>query len=149
MEVITMLMPDVTAILYDPELGAVDFQVRRVTNTRVLGSVQRTEQVFDVVGNIQPQEKAVQSSTVEDLSNDSIVIRAIFDFKIGNNQGDISFEGTDEVLWDNKVWRVTRVEDWSKWGFSTAYAEKVMDYIPEDSDDSDDTDNLNDTNTEG
>lgn len=125
-----MLMPDVTAILYDPEVGAVEFKVRRVTNKRVLGSVSRTEQLFDVIGNIQPQDKDSQSSTIEDLYTESIVIRAIFDFQIGNNQGEVTFEGTDEVLWDNKVWRVTRVENWSKWGFTTAYATRVMDILP-------------------
>lgn len=122
-----MLMPDVTAILTDPEVGAVEFVVKRVTNKRVMGGVKRTEETFNVVGNIQPVNKDVQPSTVEDLMTESIVIRAIFDFHIGKNDGGVSFESTDEVYWDDKVWRVTRVEDWSKWGFSTAYATKVMD----------------------
>ena len=123
-----MLMPDVREILNDPEVGGgVAFQVRRVTNTRVLGSVTRTVTTYDVTGNIQPVELSVSASTTEDLLTENIVIRAEFEFKVGNNNGGVSFEGEDEVLWDGKTWRVTRVEDWSKWGFSTAYATRVMD----------------------
>ena len=123
-----MLMPDVTEILDDPEVGGGEpFQVRRVTNTRKLGGVTRTETVYDVTGNIQPLEKDVQSSTVEDLLTESIVVRATFEFKVGTNQGGVSFDGEDEILWDGKIWRVTRVENWSKWGFTMAYASRVMD----------------------
>ena len=123
-----MLMPDVREILNDPEVGGgVAFQVRRVTNTRVLGSVTRNVTTYDVTGNIQPVELSVSASTTEDLLTENIVIRAEFEFMVGSNNGSVEFNGEDEVLWDGKVWRITRVEDWSKWGFSTAYATRVMD----------------------
>ena len=122
-----MLMPDVTEILNDPELGGgVGFIVRRVTNVRVLGSVERQIQEFEVTGNIQPNELSVQASTTEDLKSESIVIRAPFEFMVGKSNGSGSFIGEDEILWDGKVWRVTRVDDWSKWGFSVAYATMDM-----------------------
>ena len=123
-----MLFPDVTEILDDPELGGgVSFTVRRVTNRRVLGSVEREENLIPCTGNIQPVSKDIQASTTEDLLTENIVIRAVFEFKTGENQGGVSFDGPDEILWDGKVWRVTRVDNWSKWGFSVAYASKVMD----------------------
>jgi len=123
-----MLMPDVTEILNDPEVGGgVAFQVRRVTNKRVLGSVTRSEEIIDLTGNIQPVELSVSASTTEDLMTENIVIRAAFEFMVGSNSGDVSFVGEDEILWDGKTWRLTRVENWSKWGFSTAYAERVRD----------------------
>ena len=134
-----MLMPDVTEILNDPEVGGGQaFTVRRVQNVRVLGGVERKVTTYAVTGNIQPQELSVQSSTVEDLRNESIVIRAMFDFKVGNNEGGSAFDGEDEVLWDGAVWRITRVENWIKWGFTTAYATRVMDIIEEEPEDPDD-----------
>ena len=123
-----MLMPDVTEILNDPEVGGgVAFQVRRVTFTRVLGSVTKSEEIIDLTGNIQPVELSVSASTTEDLMSENIVIRAAFEFMVGSNDGDVSFVGEDEILWDGKTWRLTRVDNWSKWGFSTAYAERVRD----------------------
>lgn len=127
-----MLLPDVTAILNDPEVGGgVAFQVRRVENERSLGSVIQHETIYDCTGNIQPQDMSVSASTTEDEYSESIVIRSTFAFMVGSNDGGSTFMGEDEVLWDGKVWRVTRVENWKDWGFSVAYATKVMDIIEE------------------
>ncbi len=123
-----MLMPDVTEILYDPEVGGgVAFQVRRVANQRTRSGVEQSEEIIDVCGNIQPESKSVQTSTSEDVSNEGIVIRAAFEFKLGQNNGEPTFVSEDEILWDSKRWRVTSVENWSKWGFSIAHATRVMD----------------------
>lgn len=121
-----MLDPDVLEILDDPEVGGgVPFQVRRKTVTRDRGTDKVTEEIFDLTGSIQPQDKSNQSSTAEDLKTEIIVVRAVFEFQTGTNNGAIQTQ-TDEILWKNAVYRVTRVEDWSEWGFTTAYATKDM-----------------------
>ena len=121
-------MPDVTEIINDPEVGgAQPFQVRRVTNTRKKGGVVRSETVTNCIGNIQPQGLETQSSTAEDLQTETIVIYACFAFSVGSNDGGVSFTGPDEILYNDKVYRVTRVNDWSGWGFTIAYATRVMD----------------------
>ena len=123
-----MLMPDVTAILYDPEVGGgVSFTVKRITNTRVKGGVTRTETTYNAVGNIQPFEDSSQSSTIEDLRKKSIVIRTTFEFKVGENNGEVTYDGPDEIVWDGHTWRITRIDDWAKWGFTVAYATMVTD----------------------
>lgn len=123
-----MLMPDVTEILDDPEVGGGQpFQVVRYTSTRTLGAVTKTPQTFDLTGNIQPQDMSSQTSTSEDTLNETIVIYAVFAFQTGENDGGTTYTGPDEVLYDGKRYRVTRVNNWSKWGFSIAYATKVMD----------------------
>lgn len=125
-----MLLPDVTWILNDPEVGGgVPFQVRRVLNTRTLGSVTQTPTIYDLTGNIQPESKRTQASTTEDKLEESIVVRATFEFQTGTNNGE-TFSGPDEILFAGAVWRVTSVENWSAWGFSIAHATKVMDTIP-------------------
>ena len=127
-----MLMPDVTEIINDPEIGGGQpFQVRRVSNTRVLGGVTRNVETIDLIGNIQPQDMSSQSSTVEDTLNETIVIYANFGFQTGENTGDSPFTGADEILYDGKVYRVTSVNNWSEWGFSIANATRVRDYIAE------------------
>lgn len=121
-----MLDPDVLETLQDPEVGGgVAFQVKRRTITRDVGTDTPSDETFDVTGSIQPQEKGIQSSTAEDLKTEIIVVRAPFAFQTGSNNGKSVIE-TDEILWKGSVWRVTRVDDWSEWGFSTAYATKDM-----------------------
>lgn len=123
-----MLMPDVTEILNDPEVGGGQpFQVVRYATTRTLGSVTRTPETFDLIGNIQPQDMTSQTSTSEDELNETIVIYAIFAFQRGENDGGLTYTEADEVLYNGKRYRVTRVNNWSEWGFSIAYATRVMD----------------------
>lgn len=122
-----MLMPDVTEILDDPEVGGgVSFQVRRKTTRRVRGNVETTERNFTATGNIQPQSKGNQPSTVEDQQNESIVVYSTFTFQNGVNNGTSIFTQTDEILYRGKVYRVTHVDDWSEWGYTRAYATHDM-----------------------
>jgi hypothetical protein len=123
-----MLMPDVTEILDDPEIGGGEpFQVQRVKNNRSRGHITRDVETIEVTGNIQPQDRSSQPSTAEDLLNEGIVIYACFEFRTGRNDGSPEYVGADEILYDGNRYRVTRVDNWSKWGFSIAYATKVMD----------------------
>ncbi|MBP5460617.1 MAG: hypothetical protein J6Y20_00620 [Lachnospiraceae bacterium] len=124
-----MLLPDVTEILDDPEVGGgQSFQVIRRTVSRGLGTANSTETTYNVTGNIQPQDLSAQTSTSEDTETETIVIYAIFSFQTGENDGNGPYTSADEILYDGKRYRVTRVNNWSKWGFSIAYATRVMVY---------------------
>lgn len=124
---IAMLMPDVTAIIDDPEVGGGQpFKVRRVTTTRTLGRTVTTPRLYDATGNIQPQELSTQTSTSEDLLTESIVIYTTFHLIAGVNDGGPITE-PDEILYGGNVYRVTRVSNWSDWGFTIAYATRVHD----------------------
>ena len=121
-----MLFPDVTEILDDPEVGGgVAFQVIRTTNTRKINGVTQSKETFQATGNIQPAGKQTQASTPEDLLSEEIVIRSTFVFQTGVNNGN-TFLGPDEVIYQGETWRITKVDNWSEWGFTTAYATKVM-----------------------
>lgn len=123
-----MLLPDVTQIIDDPEVGGGQtFQVYRVTNTRVMGGVNRSEQVITCTGNVQPQSLTSQSSTIEDIRNETIVVYSRFTFTVGENDGEVSFVGPDEILYGGKRYRVTTVNNWAEWGFTIAYATRIMD----------------------
>ena len=121
-----MLLPDVTGILVDPEIGGgQSFQVKRRTSTRTLGDISVSTETFNLIGNIQPQDMNSQTSTTEGIMDESIVIYCAFSFSVGKNDGGSSFTEADDVLYDGNVYRVTRVNNWSKWGFSIAYATRV------------------------
>lgn len=121
-----MLLPDVLEIIDDPEVGGgVEFQVIRTVTTRKLGTVENVTQTINATGNIQPEGKGIQASTLEDPMNEGIVIYSTFIFQTGANSGGISFTGPDEVIWNGIRWRLTRVDNWADWGFTIAHAERV------------------------
>lgn len=121
-----MLLPDVTALLTDPSLGGgVPFTVCRRLFRRVHGSV-RPEQTetFTERGNLQPaQPTELQQLADEDKQSEVLVIRSTFAFQTGSDAGQ-TFTAADEVTFGGCCWRVFRVENWSRWGFTVAYATK-------------------------
>lgn len=123
-----MLMPDVTAILDDPEVGGgVSFQVKRCQTVRSSPiEYTKNEVIYNVTGNIQPQDMSNQSSTAEDLLTEVIIAYSRFTFQVGSNSITQIIEA-DIILYDNKQYRVTRVDDWSKWGYTRAVATRIMD----------------------
>ena len=120
-----MLLPDVTEIIIDPELGGgVAFQVIRTQNVRTGGSVTQTKQTLDAIGNIQPENKSIQSSTIEDPMFESIVIYTTFIFQTGSNSYS-EFTEPDEVLYNGVTYRITSINNWQEWGFTIAHSERV------------------------
>ena len=120
-----MLNPDVTEILVDPELGGgVPFTVIRTLNVRTGGNVRQTVQEINAVGNIQPENKSIQSSTTEDPLAESIVIYTMFIFQTGSNSYS-EFTEPDEILYNGVKYRITSVNNWKEWGFTIGHAERV------------------------
>lgn len=124
-----MLNPDVTELLDDPELGGgVSFLVIREQRRRTLvagSSEQVTITKITATGNIQPADiEALQLFPEEDRSDKVIVIYTKFAFQLGAD-GDSEYMPADIVIYDHMAWKVTRVNHWSKWGFTIAYATHV------------------------
>ena len=123
-----MLLPDVTAIINDPDVGGgVPFQVIRSTIARRGPSdYENVEEVFNETGNIQPQDKSNQASTPEDKLEESIVIYTTFTLQDGSNNGVQSVEA-DVIFYNGIHWRITKVDDWSAWGYTRGYATRIRD----------------------
>lgn len=123
-----MLNPDVTELLDDPELGGGEsFTVIREERRRTLvagASEQVTMTKLQATGNIQPAgEEALQLIPQEDQSDQMIVIYTKFIFQLGED-GYGEYKPADRVIYDNNLWKVMRVNHWTKWGFTIAYAVK-------------------------
>ena len=130
-----MLNPDVTELLDDPDLGGGEsFTVVRETRRRSLAANQ-SEQVirrrFAVTGNVQPaQTEDLQLLPEENRSERVIVIRSKFTFELGTD-GKSSYAPADLIIYDGKVWKATRVDHWSAWGFTTTYAVLQRGVVPD------------------
>lgn len=119
-----MLFPDVTEILVDPDIGGgLEFTAVRTTKHRTLRGELETEIEETVCrGNIQPaQPEDLEQMPQEDRKQTVIVIRSTFHFQLGSD-GDGEYTLPDEVKFDGKRYKINRVDDWSPWGFTTAWA---------------------------
>ena len=119
-----MLNPDVIELLDDPELGGgVAFLVARTSRRRSLTAEDTlATEYFRATGNIQPaQTDDLQLLPDENRSQKVIVIRSVFTYQIGSD-GLAGHTQPDRVIFDGRSWDVLRVDDWSAWGFHTAYA---------------------------
>lgn len=56
----------------------------------------------------------------EDKKNVTMVIRSTFAFQLGHQikGGQVD---PDKVLYNEKMYRVLQIEDWSQWGYTVAY----------------------------
>ena len=118
------LSPDVTELLTDPELGGgLEFTViRKTTRNTIDGRVTEVTTIKGT-GNIQPPSAYDLQLTHEEQSSEPmIVIRSTTEFSMGSNNGTGSvYCEPDEVVAMGKRWKIKRLDDWSAWGFTSAW----------------------------
>lgn len=117
-----MLMPDITALLSDIEVGARPFSILRRSGQwsggrfQMIGSGER----IDAVGNIQPAgQEALQFFPEGERREGQIVIYTTATIYL--TEGDAI---SDEVEWRGESYKIIRVDRWHDWGFNIAYAQK-------------------------
>lgn len=117
-------LPDVTFLLDDPDLGGgVAFTVIRQSRILSLVSdVSVTTESIQATGNIQPaQPEDLQQLPEEQRHETVIVIRSTFNFRLASEEDGVQYL-PDEVEYNGNRWKVTRVDQWAAWGFTTAWA---------------------------
>ncbi len=117
-------MPDLSAILTDPELGGTRFTVFRQSFNKVMGEVIPSVTTGTLVsGNIQPAaSEDLQLFPEEERSEEMIVILAAYPFSLGE-AGEGSFTSADIVHWQGRKYRVIRVKEWfPQGGYYKAWA---------------------------
>lgn len=117
-------LPDVTFLLDDPDLGGgVAFTVIRQSRILSLVSdVSVTTESIQATGNIQPaQPEDLQQLPEEQRHETVIVIRSTFNFRLASEENGVQYL-PDEVEYNGNRWKVTRVDQWAAWGFTTAWA---------------------------
>lgn len=118
---------DISTLVDDPDLGAVSFSVIRSTATLSGGEVHHSSVTLSAVGIIQPGGlSSVDPQAGEDRSDTTITIYTRFSLTAGSDTGTL-VTLADEILWQNRLWRVTAVRDWSVHGFCVATAELIKD----------------------
>lgn len=115
------LMPDVTMLLDDPDLGAQDFTVKRRAGKWFGGRfVVESESLFNAIGIIQPP-------TPEQLAFFPEGERRVGRIAIYTKQDLHLTEGemiSDDVTWNGEQYKIVNIERWEDYGFVIAFAEK-------------------------
>ena len=112
------LEPDVTDLLYDPDLGAQVFQIKRRTVSWQGGRTSAaTEEMISATGIIQPPSpEALQFFPEGERRNGMIVIYTTTMMYLSDGQ-----QISDVVTWQGENYRIIRVDRWDDYGFCTAY----------------------------
>ena len=122
-----MAMIDLTPALQDPELGYTTFTVERSTWKRNQGETTLlTKTTTPATGCIHPgTPETLQQLPEEDRHEDHIIIYTIYPLSLGFNAG-LTFTTPDRILWQNQIWRVVQVKEWSTFGYVRALAIRVQ-----------------------
>lgn len=115
------LMPDVTSLLLDHDLGAQRFNVKRRTGTWTGGRMIVSDtQIIQAIGIMQPPSPETLRTFPEGERREGIV--AIYTQTLLHlSEGD---DIADDVTWLGEQYKVIRVERWDQYGFCVAYAQK-------------------------
>lgn len=116
------MLTDLATLLDDRDLGSVPFTVFRP------GTTPGASPVFHLAtGILQPGGlSSVDPQPGEDQSDTSLTIFTRFPLSVGSDDGTLVIPA-DRIQYENRLWRVTAVRDWSSEGFYTAAATLIKD----------------------
>ncbi|MCR5565973.1 MAG: hypothetical protein K6F61_03915 [Clostridiales bacterium] len=111
--------------VFDPELGCTVFTVDRITYTRSReGTTSRTVTVR-ARGCVHPgTPEMLKLLPEEEKADQFILIYTDYALSTGVPEDTCTsaFTSPDRVHWNNQIWRVIRVRNWSAFGYCQAYA---------------------------
>lgn len=115
------LLPDVSMLTEDRDLGAQRVQVIRRTTKWERGTIKTdAEETLSIVGIVQPLgSEALNFLPEGERRKGGISIYTRSTLRLTEGQ-----DASDEVIWQGERYKVVRVDRWSQYGFCVAYASK-------------------------
>ena len=111
-------MTDISTALLDPELGFLQFNVRRLTYRMSQGTTTVTHTDHTAEGCIHPgTPEMVQLLPEEERHKALIAIYTSYPLSLGSNPGGITWTAADRILYDGKAWKLVRLRDWSQFNY--------------------------------
>ncbi len=112
--------------LLDPELGFSSFTVERLTYTRTPTGTEPRSQTFQALGCIHPATpEQLEAVPEEDRHETAIAIYTDFTLSLGQDHG-VSYVAPDRIHWAGETWWLTRLRDWSQFGYYQGTAVKLQ-----------------------
>lgn len=122
-----MLLPDITDLLDDPEVGGGQaFVILRRTSVRRKGREgTKTEEKIPATGSVQPAGESVLEQLPEaDRDNDVRIFRTTTPIQMGHSTGE-GATFADEIEYNGEYFKVLRDKKWAAWGMYVAFATKI------------------------
>ncbi len=114
---------DISAALSDPELGFLLFKVRRLTYRVSQGTTTVTHADLPAEGCIHPgTPEMAQLLPEEERHKDLIAVYTSFPLSMGTNPGGVTWTAADRILYQDRVWKLVRLRDWSMFSYYQALA---------------------------
>lgn len=115
------LLPDVSMLTEDRDLGAQQFTVKRRTTKWIRGEIKvDSEKTLNPTGIIQPlqgEDLKILPEGERRKGGISIWTRTMLHLTEGR-------DASDEVTWQGEQYKVCRVDRWEQYGYCVAYASK-------------------------
>lgn len=115
------LMPDVTELLHDPDLGAHEFTILRRTGKWYNGRFNAaTSKTIQATGIMVPPT-AEQLATLPEGERRKGAVAIYSETQMHLTEGE---DIADDVTWLGEQYKVIHVDRWDEYGFWIAYAQK-------------------------
>lgn len=115
------LLPDVTELLIDPDLGAQTFFVKRRKGKWSGGRLAVSdEEALSFIGIIQPPSSEQLAFFPEGERREGRIVIYTQSLLHLTEGEDIS----DDVIWSGESYKVVAIDRWTDYGFCAAYAQK-------------------------
>ena len=115
---------DIASAILDPELGCTSFPVERIICTRTREGTRIRTVTARATGCIHPGTPEMLQLLPEEEKNETfITVYTDYPLSTGTPEdAGASFVAPDRIRWDNRIWRVVMVRDWSAFGYVQACA---------------------------
>ena len=122
-----MQLPDITDLLYDPEVGGnQSFDIKRTTVINRKGRYNSSNTVtIPAHGSVQPAGENVLAQLPEGDRDDAVyIVRTRTAMQMGSST-DTGSVLSDELIYNGDRYKILRVKEWQAWGMYVALVTRV------------------------
>ena len=122
-----MLLPDITDLLYDPEVGGNQpFDIKRTTTVNRKGRYSSSSTVtIHASGSVQPAGTNVLEQLPEgDRDKAVYIVRTRTAMQMGSPTDDGAVL-SDEIIYRGDRYKILVVKEWQAWGMYVAYVTRI------------------------
>ena len=123
-----MLLPDITDLLYDQEVGGNQpFTIKRTTITYRKGRyAEATPEYIPASGSVQPSGiNALEQLPEGDRDKAVYIVRTRTAMQMGSVNDDGSTVLPDEIIYMNDKYKILMVKEWQAWGMYVAFMTRI------------------------
>ena len=123
-----MQLPDITTLLYDPEVGGNQpFTIKRTTISYRKGRYQESvPEYIEAAGSVQPSGVNPLSQQPEADRDDAVyIVRTRTAMQMGSQNKDGTTVLADEIIYQGERYKILSVKEWQAWGMYVAFMTRI------------------------